>query len=157
MEFPLVERPFAAIAARLNQTEGVDVTEDEVLTRVRGLKESRIIRQVSAIFDTRALGYTSSLVSMHIPDDHLEEAARVINSHPGVSHNYKRNHYFNLWFTLAVPPGVEFQPELDKLAKLAGVEIYRRLQNLRMFKIGVKLDMTKDETELEPQKLASTW
>ena len=75
---------------------------------MRDLKKSGIIRQVSAIFDTRALGYTSSLVSMHIPDDHLEEAAKVINSHPGVSHNYKRNHYFNLWFTLAVPPGVEF-------------------------------------------------
>ena len=94
--FPLEPRPYAAVA------ELAEVPEDEVLRRVQRLLDERIIRQVTPIYDTRALGYGSMLVAAKVDAEHPQRAAQVINSHPGVSHNYLRNHEFNLWFTLAV-------------------------------------------------------
>ena len=73
--------------------------------RVARVKELGVLRQLSAIFDTRALGYGSALVAAKIDPDRVDEAAAVISAHPGVSHNYKRNHAYNLWYTIAVPPG----------------------------------------------------
>ncbi|MEX2458240.1 MAG: AsnC family transcriptional regulator, partial [Actinomycetota bacterium] len=90
-DFPMESAPFAELGRRL----GID--EAETLTRIARLKDQHVIRQVSAIFDTRALGYRSSLVAMAVPKDRLERAAELINAHPGVSHNYRRNHEFNLW------------------------------------------------------------
>ncbi len=78
---------------------GVD--EDEVMSRVQRLLDERIIRQVTPIFDTRALGYSSMLVAAKVDPENPHRAAKVINAHPGVSHNYLRNHEFNLWFTIA--------------------------------------------------------
>ena len=97
-EFPLVREPFEAIGRE------VGLAGDEVIRRIEALKRGRVIRQISAIFDTRVLGYHSSLVAARIPKDKLTEGAKAINSHPGVSHNYERNNYFNLWYTVAVPP-----------------------------------------------------
>ena len=98
-DFPLDARPFAVLAERL----GVD--EPTVRARVAKVKENGVLRQLSAIFDTRALGYSSALVAAKVDPDHIDEAAAVISEHPGVSHNYKRNHDYNLWYTVAVPPG----------------------------------------------------
>jgi DNA-binding Lrp family transcriptional regulator len=134
--FPLVREPFAALAA----TVGAD--EDDVIARLRRLRESEILRQVSPIFDTKALGYQSSLVAMRVADVALARAADVVNAHPGVSHNYKRTHDFNMWFTIAVPPGSNLQAHVDALHVLAGAESTRMLPTLRLFKIGVTLDMT---------------
>jgi len=97
-EFPVVERPYAAIGERL------EMGEDEVLERVQRLRSERIIRQISAIFDTRKLGYRSMLVAARAPAERADEAAEVISTHPGVTHNYERKHEFNIWFTLGVPP-----------------------------------------------------
>src|SRR5690242_1019524 len=85
VEVPLVERPFAAMARRVNADEA------DVMARVRFLKyrQRPVIRQISAIFDSKALGYQSTLVAARIPEDRLDEAAAVINQHPGVSHNYR--------------------------------------------------------------------
>ena len=101
--FPLVARPFDEIAKKFN------ISSDEVKTRLTKMKRKGVLRQLSAIFDTRKLGYTSSLVAMEIDADRLEKVAQQINKHPGVSHNYEREHQFNLWFTLAVPPGADLQ------------------------------------------------
>ena len=76
----------------------------EVLERTARLVEHRIIREITPIFDTRALGYQSMLVAAKVDAEHPQRAAGFINSHPGVTHNYLRNHDFNLWFTLAVEP-----------------------------------------------------
>src|SRR5690349_835026 len=95
-DFPLAERPFRALAERL------DSSEADVLARVERLRAEKILRQVSAIFDTKALGYKSSLVAMRAAPGRVHEAAQILNEHPGVSHNYERNHEFNLWFTIAV-------------------------------------------------------
>ncbi|MFN8035176.1 MAG: AsnC family transcriptional regulator [Acidimicrobiia bacterium] len=135
-DFPLEARPFLELANRLG------IPEAEVMTRVRNVKERGVLRQLSAIFDTRALGYGSSLVAARIEPNCIDDAAAVINEHPGVSHNYKRNHSYNLWYTLAVPPGDALDEHLDVLHRESGALVTRKLPTLRLYKIGVKLDMT---------------
>jgi DNA-binding Lrp family transcriptional regulator len=137
--FPLVTRPFDAIAKKFNSTP--EIVKDRLIK----LKEIGVLRQLSAIFDTRKLGYTSSLVAMEIEDDKLEHVASQINRHPGVSHNYERDHQFNLWFTLAVPPGADLKKELEKFNVLKGIKKVRMLPTLQLFKIGVKLDMVDNK------------
>ena len=77
------------------------MTEDEVMSRTNRLLDDRIIREITPIFDTPALGYDSMLVAAKVDAGNPHRAAHVINEHPGVSHNYLRNHEFNLWFTIA--------------------------------------------------------
>ena len=137
--FPLVTRPFDAIAKKFNTTPEI------IKERLNSLKEIGVLRQLSAIFDTRKLGYTSSLVAMEIESDKLEDVANQINRHPGVSHNYERDHQFNLWFTLAVPPGIDLKQELEKFNVLKGIKKVRMLPTLQLFKIGVKLDLVDDK------------
>ena len=79
-----------------------------------------MLRQLSAIFDTRALGYTSALVAAKVDPDHIDEAAAIVSEHPGVSHNYKRNHAYNLWYTIAVPPGASLDEHIDVLHRESG-------------------------------------
>ena len=135
----MVTRPFDAIAKKF------DTTPEIIKEKLNNLKEIGVLRQLSAIFDTRKLGYTSSLVAMEIEHDKLEHVASQINRHPGVSHNYERDHQFNLWFTLAVPPGADLNSELEKFNVLKGIKKVRMLPTLQLFKIGVKLDMVDDK------------
>ncbi len=135
-DFPLVSRPYLELGQPLG------LGEDEVIERTSALKAVRIIRQVSAIFDTKALGYKSSLVAMRIAAHRINEAAQIINEHPGVTHNYERNHEYNLWFTIAVPPTSDLEATVDRLHELAGALVTRVMYTLRLFKIGVNLDMT---------------
>ena len=158
--FPLVSRPYDAIAEKFN------LTAQQVKSRLSHLKKEGILRQLSAIFDTRKLGYTSSLVAMEIQKDKLDYVASQINRHPGVSHNYEREHEFNLWFTLAVPPGVDLNDELEKFNVLPGIKKVRMLPTLHLFKIGVKLDMvdgkkhkiapTEEKKEIQNTKFIPT-
>ena len=137
--FPLERRPYAQVA------ELAGVPEDEVLKRVRHLIEHRIIRQVTPIFDTRALGYQSMLVAAKVDPEYPHRAAKFINTHPGVTHNYLRNHDFNLWFTLATEPGSKLGLDgtLEVMAAKAGAESIRQLPTLRLFKIRMDLEMEK--------------
>lgn len=139
-KFPLVEQPFLVLGERL------DVSEAEVMERIENLKKQKVIRQISPIFDTKSLGYQSSLVAAKVRPDHLEAAAEVINQHPGVSHNYERAHEFNLWFTIAIPPNSKLglEESVELLGRLAGVESIRLLPTIKLFKIGVKLDLESD-------------
>ncbi len=158
--FPLVTRPFDVIAKKFN-------TSPEIIKeKLINLKKIGVLRQLSAIFDTRKLGYTSSLVAMEIEHDKLDYVANQINRHPGVSHNYERDHQFNLWFTLAVPPGADLNSELEKFNVLKGIKKVRMLPTLQLFKIGVKLDMidnqkheiapTEDKKEIKNIKFEPT-
>ncbi len=135
-EFPVVSRPFLALGERLG------IAESEVIERVAAAKKAGIIRQLSAIFDTRRLGYKSSLVAMAFAPEDLVTGARIINRHPGVSHNYEREHPFNLWFTIAVPPDRSLEEDVQQLARLAGARETLLLPTIKLFKIGVDLDMT---------------
>jgi len=149
-KFPLVERPFAVIA------EELDTTEDEVLEILRQEKEANIIRQTSAIFDTKRLGYKSSLVAFKIDASKIDDAVAIINAHPGVSHNYERNHEFNIWFTMAVAPDSKLGLErtIEILAELTEAEDYIMLPTLKLFKINVKLNTTgKDEKKEKVKKV----
>ena len=137
--FPLVPRPYSQIAKKFH------VTDEEIMQRLRTLKETGILRQLSAIFDTRRLGYKSALVAMAIEPEKLERVASQINRHHGVSHNYERNHEYNLWFTLAVPPGSDLKSEIDKFSKLSGIKKVRLLPTIKLFKIGVKLEMVEEK------------
>jgi DNA-binding Lrp family transcriptional regulator len=143
--FPLVQKPYSEIAKKFG------ISDDEMMQRLRTLKQAGIVRQLSAIFDTRKLGYKSALVAMAISPDKLDRIANQINRHPGVSHNYERNHEYNLWFTLAVPPGSDLKSEIDKFSKLQGINKVRMLPTIKLFKIGVKLEMVEDKkAEVKP-------
>jgi DNA-binding Lrp family transcriptional regulator len=137
--FDLVPRPFAHVA----QLAGID--EKDVMERVQRLLDGRIIREITPIFDTRALGYSSMLVAAKVDPEYPHRAAKFINSHPGVTHNYLRNHDFNLWFTLATEPGSELglQGTLDVIAEKTGAESIRQLPTLKLFKIRMDLEMEK--------------
>jgi siroheme decarboxylase len=135
--FPVVRRPYQHVAA------AAGVTEQELMARVQRLLDERIIRQVTPIFDTRALGYSSMLVAAKVDPENPWRAANVINAHPGVSHNYLRNHEFNIWFTIATEPDspLGLEGTLEVLARIAGAESIRQLPTLKLFKIRMDLEM----------------
>jgi DNA-binding Lrp family transcriptional regulator len=137
--FALVRTPFAHVA------ELAEIGEDDVMRRVQRLLDGRIIREITPIFDTRALGYSSMLVAAKVDPEHPHRAAKIINSHPGVTHNYLRNHDFNLWFTIATEPGsrLGLDGTLDVLQRLTGAHSIRQLPTLRLFKIRMDLEMEK--------------
>jgi DNA-binding Lrp family transcriptional regulator len=149
--FPIEPRPFGRLA------ELAGVQEDEVLARVQHLLDERIIRQVTPIFDTRALGYASMLVAAKVDPENPHRAAQVINAHPGVSHNYLRNHEFNLWFTIATEPDsrLGLDGTLQVLAAEAGAESVRQLPTLKLFKIRMDLEMEGDTQALAAAAMAS--
>jgi siroheme decarboxylase len=135
--FPLEPRPFAGVA------EQAGIEEEEVMRRTQRLLDHRIIREITPIFDTPALGYSSMLVAAKVDGENPHRAARLINEHPGVSHNYLRNHRFNLWFTIAVAPDsrLGLDRTLDVLKELSGAESMRQLPTITMFKINMNLEM----------------
>jgi len=145
--FPLTPKPYTVMAKKFA------LSEKELMERLVALKEAGIIRQISAIFDTRKLGYKSALVAMAIEPEKLDHIANQVNRHPGVSHNYERNHEYNLWFTLAVPPGSDLKTEIDKFSKLSGIKKTRLLPTIKLFKIGVKLEMVDEKkSDVKPSE-----
>jgi DNA-binding Lrp family transcriptional regulator len=135
--FPLSPRPFEAVAREAGMTEA------QAMERTQQLLDDRIIREITPIFDTTALGYSSMLVAARVDAEHPHRAAAVINEHPGVSHNYLRNHEFNLWFTIATAPDSQLGVDgtLETLKRLSGAESIRKLPTLTMFKINMNLEM----------------
>ena len=137
--FELMPRPFAHVAKL------AEIDEQDVMARVQRLLDGRIIREITPIFDTRALGYSSMLVAAKVDPEYPHRAAKFINTHPGVTHNYLRNHDFNLWFTLATEPGSELGLDgtLEVMAARTGAESIRQLPTLKLFKIRMDLEMEK--------------
>jgi siroheme decarboxylase len=149
--FPLAERPYAHVAGLAG------LPEEEVLARTKRLVDERIIREITPIFDTRVLGYSSMLVAAKVDAAHPWRAAKIINSHPGVSHNYLRDHDFNIWFTIATEPGstLGLDGTLEVLARLTAAESVRQLPTLRLFKIRMDLEMEKGTDALAAAAEAS--
>jgi siroheme decarboxylase len=137
--FPLDPEPFALVAGE------ADLELDDVLTRTQRLLDGRIIREITPIFDTRALGYESMLVAAKVDSENPQRAAKIVNAHPGVSHNYLRTHDFNMWFTIATPPDSELglKGTLEALMEATGAESMRELPTLTLFKINMNLEMEK--------------
>ena len=148
--FPLTQKPFLELAKQF------DTSEDEILELVKELKADGILRQTSAIFDTKRLGYKSSLVAFKVAEDKIDKAVEAINAHPGVSHNYLRDHDFNIWFTMAVEPSSKFGLEktIEILAKQSEAEESIILPTLKLFKISVKMDTTGKKAKKEQVKKA---
>ncbi len=143
--FPLSQKPFQELAQTL------DSSEEEVIEAVKTLKAQGIIRQTSAIFDTKRLGYKSSLVAFKVPEEKIDTAAAIINAHPGVSHNYLRNHDYNIWFTMAVAPDSKLGLEktIAILKEKTEAEDAIILPTLKMFKIKVQMDTTGKRAKKE--------
>jgi len=131
---PLVPAPFRALG------EDVGASEASVLEVLGGLRDEGILREISAVLEGSALGYESALVAGEVGPDDLERVAEVVSGHPTVTHNYERNHRFNLWFTVAVPPSMGIEPTLAALARASGVERFHPLRRTATFKIGVNFD-----------------
>jgi DNA-binding Lrp family transcriptional regulator len=143
-KFPIASRPYREVAG------AAGISEEETMARVQRLLDERIIRQVTPIFDTRALGYSSMLVAAKVDPENPWRSAQVINEHPGVSHNYLRNHEFNIWFTIATEPGSKLGLEgtLEVLGRAAGAESIRQLPTLKLFKIRMDLEMEGSTEDL---------
>ncbi len=138
--FPLVEEPYRCMADELS------ISEEEVIGRLEELRRKNVVRQISAIFDTRRLGYKTSLIAMAYDPDKLHDGALTINEHPGVSHNYAREgSFYNLWFTLAVAPGDSIEATVERMAGETEAISFRVMPTIRFFKIGVNFDMVKEK------------
>jgi DNA-binding Lrp family transcriptional regulator len=138
-DFPVAAQPFKIMAERMGISEG------EVLSRIGSMKSAGLIRRIGGIMDTRSLGYYSTLCTAMVPDSRVDEAAEAINRLPGVTHNYLRDHDYNLWFTLTVPTREEADRILTELESELGVEIVS-MPAEKVFKIRVNFDMeTNDE------------
>ena len=134
--FPLSPAPFAALGQRMG------LEEEEVLARIRRMKDEGIIRQIGPIFDSRRLGYGSTLAAFRVEPDRLDEVAGRVSARAGVSHNYSRAHVYNLWFTLTLPAEQDVEGEIARLADECQVDGYLNLPATHTFKIGVRFDLS---------------
>jgi DNA-binding Lrp family transcriptional regulator len=154
-DFPADERPFDVLAARLG------VGPDEVLARVGRMQAEGIIRRIGPIFDSRRLGYASTLVAARVPPERLAEIAGHVSLLPGVTHNYSRQHAYNLWFTLTAPSAEDLERTLDGLRRETGIVDFHSLPALKVYKIRVQFDMADEPSEspaplpLSPGEVAS--
>lgn len=141
--FPIVSEPYRVLA------EAMQITEQEVRERIGELKRRKLVRQISAIFNTGVLGYHSSLVAAAVPESDLERTVEVINGYPGVSHNYLRPGTFNLWYTIAVPPGQLLEEVVEELSRRAGGWTTLLLPALKTYKLAVVLDILEEDCSEE--------
>jgi DNA-binding Lrp family transcriptional regulator len=146
-EFPLQERPYKAVGERLG------LSEDEVLSRVRALRKSGIIRRIGANFQSKKLGWVSTLCAAKVPVEKLEEFSETVNAYSGVTHNYLRDHEFNVWFTFIAPSMDDVENALSEIEDETGVKVLN-LPASKMFKIKVDFKMGGEEGEDSDQPLA---
>ncbi len=133
-DFPLAPRPYAVLGQRLG------LSEDEVFARVRALRRRRIIRRLGANFQSAKLGFVSTLCAARVPEERLEAFIAAVNAEPGVTHNYLRDHAYNVWFTLISPSREASRAVLDSLTRRTGVPILN-LPATKLFKIRVDFRM----------------
>ena len=134
-DFPIVTRPYLAVADELG------LTEKQVLERVRQLKEMGIIRRIGGNFVPDKLGYVSTLCAARVPKEKIEHFAEVVNRYPGVTHNYRRDNSFNIWFTFIAPSMEEIEQNLKEISKKAGIAEILNLPATRVFKIRAQFDV----------------
>ena len=128
---PIDERPFLKLGEKLG------LSEDEVLQRVARLKEQGVIRRIGGNFVSTRLGFASTLCAAKVPDDKLDEFVRAVNAHAGVTHNYRRQHDYNVWFTFIAESMDKIEEHLAQLAEDTGVPDICSLPSIKMYKIKV--------------------
>jgi DNA-binding Lrp family transcriptional regulator len=135
-KFPVSSYPYQDLARELG------LTEDEVISRISQLKEKGIILRIGAFFDSEKLGLKSTLIAMKVPQSRLQEVARMVNHYPGVTHNYRREHEFNLWFVLMGKNRKEIDEILSKIKDQSGISDILNLPKKQLFKL--KLNFTRE-------------
>jgi len=130
-DYPLEPHPYEELGKR------VRLSEDEVLERVRRLKENGIIRRIGGNFHSSRLNFASTLCAAKVPEDKLEVFVEVVNGYPGVTHNYLRNHAYNVWFTFIAEDMEYIRSALKRIAEETGVDKILNLPAVKVFKIKV--------------------
>ena len=130
LDFPIHPRPFKQIAEKL------DLTEDELIERIRAMKEAMLIRRIGGNFSPDRLGYHSTLCAAHVPEEKVDLFTRTVNAYPGVTHNYRRDHTFNIWFTFISPSRETIEENLAAIAQKTGVSTILNLPATHVFKIS---------------------
>jgi DNA-binding Lrp family transcriptional regulator len=145
--FPVTPRPYLELG------EQVGISEQEAYDRVMKLYSTKIIRRMGASFDSRRLGFTSTLCAMKVPEEKITETVRIINKHVGVTHNYKRNHDYNVWFTVISPNRDKLLSILGQIERESGISPIREMPAKQFFKIKVDFQFKKDEEEGAEKKV----
>jgi siroheme decarboxylase len=143
--FPLVEEPYIEMGKKLG------VSGEEVIRRIEDMKKNEIVRLISPVLDARSLGYQSTLVAMKVARNKMGKAEKYLGSHPGVSHGYERDHEFNIWITLSLPPEADLSSELDALSTRAGADKAIALPATKVFKLRTNFG-PDEECTVEPEE-----
>ena len=134
-DFPIESRPFLKIAKEL------DITEEQVINIIKDLKDNNYIKRLGGIFNSKKLGYYSTLCAIKVPIDRISEVAKFINSYNGVTHNYIRNNYYNMWFTVIAPSIEEAKEFISSIKLKTNIEEIIELPAINLFKINVNFDI----------------
>ncbi|HAY22492.1 MAG TPA: Lrp/AsnC family transcriptional regulator [Desulfobacterales bacterium] len=129
--FPIAVRPYQVVGDKLG------LSEDKVLERVQRMVQDGVIRRIGANFNSRRLGYTSTLCAALVPEDRIKQFIRVVNRYAGVTHNYLRRHRFNVWFTLIAESTERIEEILREIREESGIAEIYSLPAKRIFKIQV--------------------
>ncbi|MEE9120789.1 MAG: AsnC family transcriptional regulator [Syntrophobacteria bacterium] len=133
--FPIEARPYRVLGEKLG------CSEEEVLQRVQDLKDREVIRRIGANCNSRKLGYTSTLCAAKVPSRLMARFVEVVNSYMGVTHNYRRDHDYNIWFTLIAPSEEKIERIVREIIELTGVGEVINLPAERLFKIQVDFEV----------------
>ena len=129
---PLEKEPFGRVAGR------VGLSEDEVIARIKRMKDEGVIRRIGAVFDPAMLGWASTLCAARVPQGKLAAFVKSVNAHPGVTHNYRRNHPYNVWFTLTEATEKALADAITQLVENTGVTDILNMNAKRTFKIDAR-------------------
>ena len=141
-DVPLVSRPFAAIARRLG------IPEQVLLERLRRLQDEGIVRGISPILESRHMGlFAATLIALHVSEDRVHEIAAIISSYPEVSHNFRRDHYYALWFTLSGKNEEAIQSVLAEILQRTGIPDtdVLNLPTVKKLKVDVRFSFLNTE------------
>ncbi len=130
VDFPIDPRPYKIIAKKL------DLTEDELIDRITSMKEEFLIRRIGGNFSPDRLGYHSTLCAAQVEENRIDLFTKTVNSFPGVTHNYRRDHKYNIWFTFIAPSRDIIEKSLATIAEKTGVATILNLPATRVFKIS---------------------
>ncbi|MGA3208907.1 MAG: AsnC family transcriptional regulator [Syntrophales bacterium] len=133
--FPVVEEPFKAVAVK------VGLSEDEALKRIKNLKDEGIIRRIGAIFDSKKMGYASTLCAAKVPKEKMEKFVAVVNSYAGVTHNYRRSNEYNVWFTFIASNEETLKKYLGEIRDKTGVTDIISMTATKIFKIDATFEL----------------
>jgi DNA-binding Lrp family transcriptional regulator len=134
-DFPITTRPYLSIA------ENLDLSEENVIKRLKRLKKKGIIRRIGGNFAPEKLGFVSTLCAAKVPQDKIDSFARAVNRYPGVTHNYRRDNKYNIWFTFIAQSMNEIKDNLEDISRKTGVKGIINLPATKMYKIKAHFDL----------------